>query len=309
MVEPLKVNGVGPSPPAQRRTRLYARESRLAYLFISPAMILFLIFSMLPAAAALILSFTNYDILNPPQWTGLANYSRLLQDQIFRQTIGNILFYVAMYIPTMVILSLLVALALNRKMPGMKVYRAIFYLPVISSTVAASTVWMWLFNQNYGIIDQILGFVGINGPNWLYEVNYAMIAIVIVTVWQGIGGNMIIYMAGLQGIPEYLYEAALLDGANGWQRFRYVTWPSLRTTTFFVTTTAFIGSFQLFDQAYVMTSGGPGNTTLTPVYYIYQNGFTQLQMGYASSQAFTLFVIIVIVSMINIRVNREQNLV
>ena len=298
-----------PRERTMRVSRLNAHESRMAYLFVSPAMLLFFIFALLPAVAALLLSFTNYDILNPPQWTGLVNYARILQDQVFQQTLGNILYYVVLYIPFMITLSLLVALALNRKMPGMKFFRTIYYLPVISSPVAASTVWMWLFNQNYGVINQILSLFGINGPNWLFDVNSAMVAIVIVTIWQGLGGNMIIYLAGLQGIPEYLYEAATLDGANKWQMFRYIIWPSLRTTTFFVTTTSFIGAFQLFDQAYVMTQGGPGNSTLTPVYNIYNNGFEQLQMGYASAQAFTLFVIIIIVSMINLRVNREQNLV
>lgn len=292
-----------------QRSRLTAHESRMAYLFISPAMMLFFVFALLPAGAALVLSFTNYDILNPPKWTGLANYTRILQDQVFQQSLGNILYYVILYIPFMVALSLLVSLALNRKMPGMKVFRTVYYLPVVSSPVAASTVWAWLFNQEYGVVNQILGLFGINGPNWLFDPNTAMIAIVIVTIWQGLGGNMIIYLAGLQGVPEYLYEAAMLDGANRWQLFRYVTWPSLRSTTFFVTTTSFIGAFQLFDQAYVLTQGGPGNSTLTPVYNIYNNGFEQLQMGYASSQAFVLFIIIIAVSLINIRINREQNLV
>lgn len=281
----------------------------MAYLFVSPAMILFFIFSLLPAGYALVLSFTNYDILNLPSWVGLANYQRMFQDAVWIQSLQNILYYVALYVPTMVIVSLLVALALNRKMPGMKVFRTLYYLPVISSTVAASSVWMFLYNENYGVINQILGIFGINGPAWLFNENTAMIAVVIVCVWQGIGGNMIIYLAGLQGVPDYLYEAAVLDGASKWQTFRYVTWPSLRTTTFFVTTTSLIGSFQVFDQVYVMTQGGPGNTTLTPVYNIYNNGFQQLQMGYASAQAFGLFVIIMIVSFINLRINRDQNLV
>lgn len=292
-----------------RKSRLRAGESRMAYLFVSPAMILFFIFSLLPAGYALVLSFTNYDILNLPSWVGLANYQRMFQDAVWIQSLQNILYYVALYVPTMVIVSLLVALALNRKMPGMKVFRTLYYLPVISSTVAASSVWMFLYNENYGVINQILGIFGINGPAWLFNENTAMIAVVIVCVWQGIGGNMIIYLAGLQGVPDYLYEAAVLDGASKWQTFRYVTWPSLRTTTFFVTTTSLIGSFQVFDQVYVMTQGGPGNTTLTPVYNIYNNGFQQLQMGYASAQAFGLFVIIMIVSFINLRINRDQNLV
>jgi multiple sugar transport system permease protein len=210
-----------------------------------------------------------------------------------------------MFVPAMVILALLIAIALNRPVPGMKFFRTLFYLPMITSSVAAATVWIWLLQRNYGLINQILALFGITGPAWLADSNTALFAIVIVTLWQGLGGNIILNLAGLQGVPRMYYEAAVLDGANSWQCFRYVTWPSLRNTTFFITTVTLINSFQLFDQAYVMTQGGPAQSTLTSVYYIYQMGFQQLRMGYASAMAFVLFLIILVFSIINMRFNRE----
>ncbi|MCL6442759.1 MAG: sugar ABC transporter permease [Alicyclobacillus sp.] len=289
--------------------RFHRQEAKMGYFFIAPAMLLYIIFAFVPSVMALILSFTDYDILNPPHWQGISNYIRLIHDPVFITSLRNILYYAVMYVPAMTVLSLLTAVALNRKMPGMKFYQTIYYIPVITSPIAAATVWAWLFNPDYGPINTILSWFGIRGPAWLYDTNTAMICIMVVTVWQGLGGNMMIYLAGLKGIPSELYEAAELDGANAWQRFRYVTWPSLRTTTFFVTTTSLIGAFQLFDQSYAMTQGGPGNATTTPIYQIYNNGFGELQMGYASAQAFSLFLIILVVSMLNMRMNREQNLV
>lgn len=280
----------------------------MAGLFISPALSLFCLFTVLPLLMALLLSFTNYDIISRLEWVGLRNYQSLLTDTLFHRSLLNVSLYAVMFVPTMIALSLLVALALNRKVPGMAIFRTIFYLPVVTSTVAASTVWITILNKDYGLLNQLLLFVGIDGPAWLANSNTALIAIVMVTLWQGLGANMIIYLAGLQGVPDYLYEAAKLDGANSWQRFRFITLPLVRTVTFFVTTLSLIGAFQLFDQAYVLTQGGPGYATTTPVYYIYQSGFNRLQMGYASAQAFALFLIILVFSALNLRLNREQNL-
>ncbi|HEX2915379.1 MAG TPA: sugar ABC transporter permease, partial [Chloroflexia bacterium] len=290
-------------------SRLNRYQVMMGYLFISPAMLLFLIFALVPAVIALVLSFSNYDILSPIKWVGLNNYSRLLSDDLFFTSLRNIVYYAVLFIPLMIACSLGLALALNRKVPGMKVFRVIYYFPMVTSSVAASTVWVWLLNRDYGVINQLLGLVGINGPAWLSNSDTAMFAVVFVTLWQGLGGNMIVYLAGLQGIPEYLYEAAVLDGAGPIELFSHITWPSLRNTTFFVVTLSLIGSFQLFDQAYVMTQGGPGHATLTPVYNIYNAGFNRLQMGYASAQAFVLFLIILAVSLINTRINRQQNMV
>jgi multiple sugar transport system permease protein len=287
---------------------LYRYQRLMAYLFLAPALILFLVFVILPAAIALFLSLTSYDIVSTLRWVGLANYQRLLGDEIFFLTLRNMAYYALVFVPAMVILSLLLALALNRPVPGMRVFRTLYYLPMITSSVAASTVWVWLLQKDYGLVNQVLALFGIVGPAWLANSDTAMLAVVVVTLWQGLGGNIIIYLAGLQGIPPVLYEAAVLDGANAWQSFRYVTWPSLRNTTFFVSTMSLIGAFQLFDQAFVMTGGGPGQATLTTVFYIYQVGFQQLRMGYASALAFVLFLIILAVSLVNMRVNRETTL-
>lgn len=284
-------------------------QALMGYLFVAPAIILFLIFTALPAITALYLSFNNYDILSPFQWVGLANYQRLLTDALFQTTLRNILTYAVLYVPLVIALSLLIALALNRKRPGMKFFRTIYYLPVISSPVASATVWLWVFNKDYGALNQFLSLFGITGPAWVANINTAMLAIVIVTVWQGLGGNMVIYMAGLQGIPEYLYEAARLDGAGNWQLFRYITLPALRTTTFLVTTLSLIGAFQLFDQAYVLTQGGPANATRTVVYQIWEVGFNRLRMGYGSAMAVVLFMIILVVTLINLRIGNEQTMV
>ncbi len=281
----------------------------MAYVFIGPAIILFCAFTLLPGIMALGLSFSHYDIFNSPTWAGLSNYRALQGDNLFFVALKNVVRYAAMYVPAMVVLSLGLAIALNRKRKGMTFFRTIYYFPVVTSAVAAATVWTMLFNKDYGLINQLLGYIGITGPAWLYNSSTALYAVAVVTVWQGIGVNMIIYLAGLQGIPDYLYEAAMLDGAGKWQLLRYITWPSLRPTTFLVSTMSLIGSFQLFDQAYVMTQGGPGYATLTPVYYIYNTGFNQLQMGYACSQAVVLFVIIVAISLVNMRINRSYTMV
>lgn len=293
---------------AASRSQFGRYQAMMAYLFVSPAMILFLIFVLLPMVIALVLSFSSYDVLTPIQWVGLNNYERLMRDNLFFVSLRNVFSYVVLYVPFMIILSLTLAVALNRKRPGMKFFRTLFYIPVISSPVAAATVWIWLLQKDSGLVNQLLAAVGITGPAWLSNVDTVMLAVVLVTLWQGLGSNMIIYLAGLQGIPEYLYEAAKLDGAGTWQQFRYITWPSLRTTTFFVSTMSLIGAFQLFDQAYILGTGpGPGNAVRTPVYHIYTTGFEKLRMGYASSQAFVLFMVIMVISLINIRVNRQAD--
>lgn len=278
----------------------------MAYIFIAAPMLLFLVFTLYPVIRAFYLSFTRYDILTPAKWTGLENYKRLFQDELFFITLKNVVSYVIMYVPCMIAVSLGVAMALNR-IRFSTPYRVAYYLPGLTSSIGAATVWMWLLNPEYGLVNQVLDYVGITGPAWLANSSTAMVSIVIVTVWQGLGGNMVVYIAGLQGIPAYLYESARLDGANKWNLFRYVTWPALKPTTFFVVTMSMIGAFQLFDQAFAMTQGGPGNATKTPVYLIYTSGFNELQMGYASTMAFALFLIILTISLVNMKLNGESS--
>jgi len=280
----------------------------MAYWFITPTMLLFTVFTVLPMLMAFGLSFSSYDILTPLKWVGFENYTRMLQDEIFVQGIKNVGLYALMYVPSMLALSLSLSLTLNSPRPGMKFFRALFYLPAITSSVAASTVWVWMLQKDYGVVNQVLSLFHIVGPAWLANSDTALVAIVVVTVWQGLGGNILIYLAGLQGVPRYLYEAAMLDGASSVQMFWYITRPALQTTTFFVSLMSLIGAFQLFDQAYVMTQGGPGYATTTAVYQIYNNGFQQLRMGYASAQAFVLAAAILVISIVNLRINKDAAL-
>ncbi|OWR28871.1 sugar ABC transporter permease [Saccharibacillus sp. O23] len=287
-------------------TGLGRHQARMGYLFILPTMLLFAVFMVIPVVMALYLSFTNYDVLSKNDWIGLANYSRLLQDNLYWQTFLNVGFYAIVFVPLNLLISLLLAVLLNRAARGVKVLRTFYYLPTLTSAVAAATVWLWLLHPEYGMVNGILSTFGIVGPAWTSQTETAMIAIIMMTLWQSVGSNMIIYLAGLQGIPDYLYESARLDGASRFDCLRYITWPQLRPTTFLVSTMSIIGALQLFDQAFVLTQGGPANATKTPVYLIYQQGFNQLQMGYASAQAFVLAMAILIFSLISMRLNRSE---
>lgn len=285
---------------------LHTHQARMAYLFISPILLLFAVFTIIPVIMAFYLSFTNYDVLSRMDWIGFDNYRRVLHDSLLWRTFVNVLIYAVIFVPLNLITSLLIAMLLNKARRGVKVFRTLNYLPTLTSAVAASTVWLWLLHPEFGLINGLLGYIGITGPAWLAETRTAMLSVILVTLWQSIGSNMIIYLAGLQGVPEYLYESARLDGANRFHAFRYITWPQLRPTTFLVSTMAIIGALQLFDQAFVLTQGGPANATKTPVYLIYQQGFNQLQMGYASAQAFILALAILLFSLINMRISKSE---
>lgn len=281
-------------------------QAVMGYIFIIPCVLLFVIFTAIPVIRAFWLSFTDYDILTPAKWVGLQNYRRLLNDEIYVITFRNIVYYMVLYVPSLMIISLSFASAINSSLKGMSAFRIIYYLPTLTSPIAASTVWAWILNPQYGLLNQLLGYIGITGPAWLAMSSTAMLSVVMVTVWQGIGANMIIYLAGLQGIPKSLYESSAIDGANKWQTLRFVTIPGLRPTTFFILIMSMISSFQLFDQAFALTQGGPGYATMTPVYLIYNEGFNQLNMGYASAMAFVLFVFILILTFMNFRLNKRQ---
>ena len=288
------------------RRQISGDQALMGWLFILPSVVLFIIFVAIPAVSALYLSFTDYDILTSTDWIGLKNYKMLLKDTIFHLTLKNIIYYVSFYVPLMIVLSLGCALALNKSFRAVSLFRTIFYIPALTSAIAAATVWLWILNPHYGLLNQLLSFIGVSGPAWLSKSGTAMISIVMVTLWQGMGGNMIIYLAGLQGISPELYEAAIIDGANKWKSFIFITVPMLKTTTFLVIVLSMIGSFQLFDQAFALTQGGPGYATMTPVYLIYDEGFNLLNMGYASSMAVVLFLIIMLFTMLSFRLNREE---
>lgn len=286
--------------------KLNQHQARMAYLFITPTMLLFFAFTVIPVVMALYLSFTNYDVVSRMEFVKFDNYKKLLEDDLFWTTFKNVFFYSVIFVPLNIIISLLLAMLLNFKRFGVKLFRTMNYLPTLTSAVAAATVWIWLLHPEFGLVNNLLSYIGITGPAWLAQTETAMLSIIMVTLWQSVGSNMVIYIAGLQGVPDYLYESAKLDGATAFDRFRYITWPQLRPTTFLVSTMAIIGALQLFDQAFVLTQGGPGNVTKTPVYLIYNQGFNQLKMGYASAQAFVLAMAILIFSFINMRINKSE---
>ncbi|GGD50287.1 carbohydrate ABC transporter permease [Paenibacillus nasutitermitis] len=286
--------------------RLEKHQARTAYLFITPTVLLFAVFTVIPVVMALYLSFTNYDVLSRNDWIGWDNYRRLINDELLWKTFRNVFLYAVVFVPLNILISLMLAILLNRAWRGVKLFRTLNYLPTLTSSVAAATVWIWLLHPEFGLVNGLLSYVGIAGPAWVSQTETAMLSIIMVTLWQSVGSNMIIYLAGLQGVPDYLYESARLDGANKFDCFRFITWPQLRPTTFLVSTMAIIGALQLFDQAFVLTQGGPANVTKTPVYLIYQQGFNQLQMGYASAQAFVLAMAILIFSLINMRITKAE---
>lgn len=291
-----------------KKRRGINEQQNIAYLFILVPVSLLLIFGIFPILMALYFSFTDYNIIEPANWIGFANFQKIFQDEFFFVSLRNTLVYTFLYVPLGLIVALGTAILLNKKVKVTNLFRTFFYLPVLCSTVATATIWYWLLNPQYGLLNQLLRLIGIDGPAWLYSSNWAMTAIVIMSVWMTFGGNMMIFLAGLQGINPALYEAADIEGASSWQKFRHITWPQLSKTTFLVTTQLIIGAFQVFDQAYMLTKVGPGNSTITLVYYIYNKGFGGLEMGYASALSFILFLIIFVFSLVNMKLtNKEIN--
>ena len=252
------------------------------------------------------ISFTDYDIVNAPRFVGLYNYRKMINDEFFWIALKNTCVYTLLYVPGGLLLSLGAALYLNVNRKFVSVFRTLFYLPVLSSTVATATLWFWILNPQLGLLNGVLELFGISGPAWLYDSRWAMLAVVMMSLWAGFGTNMMIFLSGLKGVSQSLYEAARVEGANRWQIFTHITWPSISKTTFLVTTMLIISSFQVFDQAFILTRGGPGNATITLVYYIYNNGFNNLNMGYASSISMVLFLIILVFSVMNTKLNNAD---
>lgn len=269
--------------------RLRRNEAIAGYLFLLPNLLGFLIFSLLPIAAAFLLTLTDWSLIGRPSLVGLANYGQLVHDSLFWQTARNTVYYTVGAVPIGVFIAFWLALLLNRKMAGVVFFRTVFFLPHVTLTVAVAIVWAWIYHPELGLINYLLGQVGIDGPRWLQSTTWAMPAIIVMSNWKGIGYAMLIFLAGLQAIPQDLYEAATIDGAGWFQRLRHITVPLLAPTTFFILVTSFIGAMQAFDQFYVMTQGGPAYATTTLVMYIFQNGFQWFQMGYAATVAVALF--------------------
>ncbi|WP_336885192.1 sugar ABC transporter permease [Caldalkalibacillus salinus] len=267
-------------------------------IFLLPHLVLFCAFMLFPVVGSFLLSFTQWDLIGDIEWVGSSHYVALLNDAVFVEVFWNTIYFTVVSVPIGICLSLVLAVALNQKIRGIKFYRVAYFLPVISSMVAVAVIWQWIYNPEYGLFNFLLSVVGIDGPNWLSSETWAMPAIILTSIWKGIGFNMLIFLAGLQGIPDNYYEAADLDGASMVQKFLHVTLPLLAPTTFFVTIMSVINSFQVFDTVYLMTGGGPGRSSSVIVHYLYQNAFEYFKMGYASAMAYVLFFLVFIFTII-----------
>ena len=282
-----------------------ASETRWGYGLIAPMMIGFSIFFLIALGASLVLSFTRWDLLNAPVFNGLDNYRRILSDSRFHTAFFNTF---AIAIPNVILritFALGLAVVLNSNIRFRTFYRIVFFLPVVTMPVAIATIWKWIFDPAYGPVNGILANFGIDGPSWLFNQSTAIVAVVIVLLWSGIGYDMIIFLAGLQSIPRDYYEASSLDGASGWQQFRDITVPLLTPTTFFLSVIAVIASLQVFDLVYVMTRLDSSNRLPTLVYYIYNQGFEESRMGYAIAVAWVLLAIILVFTFIQFRLQRR----
>lgn len=278
------------------------RDTIAFFLFISPWLIGFVVFTIVPMLASLFISFTDWNILTPPVWSGTKNFQTIFSDPLFYKSIQVTLTYTLFSVPLNIILSIFVAMLLNNALPGMRLFRTIFYLPAIVSGVVISVIWLWIYNPDYGLINGFLAMFGIEGPGWVYDENWALPSLIIMSLW-GIGTNIVLYLAGLQGISTEYYEAAHIDGANFWQRLIYITLPSMSPVLLFTTLTGIINSLQTFTQAFIMTDGGPNNATNFYAFYIYNNAFVWRKMGEACAQAWILFIIIFILTMITLKVS------
>ncbi|MCC5896619.1 MAG: sugar ABC transporter permease [Phormidium sp. BM_Day4_Bin.17] len=276
------------------------------YLFLLPAGILLILTVFLPAAQAFLLSFARYeyDLTQLPQWVGLANFQRLWQDAIFWQTLRQTLLYLVCVVPLLVSLPLLLAILVNRKLRGIAGFRAAYYTPVIVSMVVAGLAWKYLYGET-GLFNQLLAGLGLTGVPWLTSPNLALFSVMAVTIWKGLGYYMVIYLAGLQGIPAELYEAAALDGSDGWRKHWDITVPLMRPYLLLVGTISALSAMKVFEEVYVMTQGGPRNRSKTIVYYLYEQAFDRLEIGYACAIGLVLFLVVLGVSLINLKLSRR----
>ncbi len=298
--------------PIVRPVARWARtQSRAAYFFLLPGLLVLLLFFFLPIAAALVLSLTDFDIygiadVSNVRFVGLDNYVELIHDDLFWTALKNTFYFVLVGGPLSVGTSLAAALLIGAKGIRFKgFFRSAYFAPVVTTLVAVAVVFRFILHTRYGLLNYALAWLGIDPVNWLGDPTWAMPGIIVLAVWKNFGYNMIIFIAGLQSIPEYLYEAAVVDGANAWQRFKNITLPMLAPTFLFVGIITMIGYFQLFAEPYVMTEGGPLNSTLSVVLYMYREGFKWWDMGYAAAIAFVLFVIILIGTLIQLKLQRD----
>lgn len=278
------------------------KENLWGFEFIAPQLIGFLVFSLFPTVAAIILSFFEWDLVSKPKWVGVSNFKYIFfsGESDFPLALKNTVLYILYTIPAQLFLALVFAVILNNV--GLKMlYRAIFFLPTITNSVAISLVWTWLLNGDFGIINTLLKSLGIEGPQWLTDPNLVMLSIALMSIWWGVGYYTTIFLAGLQSIPNVYYEAATIDGANAVQKFFKITLPMVSPTTFFVLIMSLINGFQVFDQIYIMTNGGPAKASMSLVFLIHQYGFKDFKMGWAAAVSMVMFAIILTITLVQFK--------
>jgi multiple sugar transport system permease protein len=277
-------------------------EGLQALLFLSPTLVIFSTFVLFPVFFSLFLSFHKWNMFSSQQtFVGLENYLGALKSPDFWSVLSNTAVYTAGTIPLNMSISLGLAYLLNKKIAGKRILRTMLFAPVVMSSVAAAVIWRWVYEPNFGLLNWVLGHVGIPAINWLNDPTAAMFALIVMGVWKTFGVNMVLFSAGLQGIPEHYYEAASLDGAGRWAKFWHITIPLLSPTTFFILVMSVIGSFQVFDTVYVLTSGGPLGTTKVLVFYLYEQAFKFFDMGYASAVAYLMFIMIFFLTLVQVK--------
>jgi len=293
---------VHPNVPAQpgRRLSRRTRDNIAGFLFITPWLLQFVFLIVFAMLFSLGISLTETDLLSGYKFVGLANFTRLWSDELFWKSLRVTAYYTFVLVPAGIVLSLAIALLMNQKVKLVSVWRLLFYLPSVVQGVAVAVLWGYVLNPRYGLLNVGLKMIGIQGPKWLFSETWAVPSFILMGLW-GAGGAMLLYLAGLQGIPTTLYEAAEIDGANSWNRFIHITIPMLTPTIYFNLLINIIGSFQVFTAAQIMTDGGPNNATLTQVLYLYHTGFVNFQFGYASALAWALFLIIMIFTVFVVR--------
>jgi multiple sugar transport system permease protein len=290
----------------RRRKRIKWRRHIEGWLFIGPVILGITVFQLAPIVVSIFASFTDWNGLTSPEVVGIDNYDKLIRDDpFFRETVRNTLYFVAGHIPLTIIMAMALALLCNSQMRGISLFRTAYFIPAVSNVVAVSVVWFWFYQPRDGVINGLLEQIGVDGPAWLSDIQWAMPAVIIVSVWQGVGYPMVILLAGLQGIPDSLYDASKVDGSTARQRFFDITLPLLTPTLFFLLITQFISSFQVFGIIFVMTNGGPANATSVYIYYLYENAFSFGRMGYASAMAWLLFIAIALITFIQWKLQKR----
>jgi len=287
------------------RLKMRTREAINGYLFFSPWLIGLIVFLAGPILYSLYLSFTSYNMLSAPKWVGTLNYRILFaEDPLFWESLYNTLYFVFFSVPLSTVAGVLMAVLLNQKVRGIGIWRTIFYLPSVVSIIVVSLLWQWIFDPSFGLINSALAQIGIEGPGWLQDRTWSKPSLILMSLW-GVGGGMIIYLAGLQGISRELYEAATVDGAGRMRQFVNITIPMLTPTIFFNLIMGVLGGFQVFVQAFIMTGGGPVNSTTFYALYLYNKAFRDLQMGYASAMAWVLLAISLLLTLIILRTSKS----